>query len=129
MNVSVSVNHGSPARCESSCCRRRRRCLSSHVYDSLGLGLDGSLFKGAVSLCLPLSLIFLNFSYSPFSSCLEQAMAAAAAALAILDGVDTNHVHDAALADVSTALREMDRAIRTFDPARPMRIYERVSMY
>jgi len=56
-------------------------------------------------------------------------MAAAVAALAILDGVDTNHAHDAALADVSTALREMDRAVRTFNPARPMRIYEKVSIY
>ena len=56
-------------------------------------------------------------------------MAAAVAALAILDGVDTNHAHDAALADVSTALREMDRAVRTFNPARLMRIYKKVFIY
>jgi hypothetical protein len=54
---------------------------------------------------------------------------AAAGALAILDAVDTDHAHDAALADVSTALREMDCAICAFDPTRPMRIYEKVSIY
>jgi hypothetical protein len=33
------------------------------------------------------------------------------------------------LADVSTALREIDRAIRTFGPARPICISGRVAFY
>jgi hypothetical protein len=57
------------------------------------------------------------------------AAAAAVAARAILDNVDTDHAHSAALADVSTALSDMDRAVRAFDPTRPMRIYGKVSMY
>lgn len=57
------------------------------------------------------------------------AAAVAVAACAILDNVDTDHAHDAALADASTTLSEMDHAVRTFDPARPMRIYGKVSMY
>jgi hypothetical protein len=61
------------------------------------------------SLSQPLSL-FLLF-------CLKEAIAAAAAALTILDGVDIDHAHDAALADVSTALRDMDYAVCTFNPA------------
>lgn len=54
---------------------------------------------------------------------------AAATAREILGRVDTDYAHDAALADVSVALKEMDRAVRTFDAARPMRISEKVSFY
>jgi hypothetical protein len=57
------------------------------------------------------------------------AAAAEAAALAVLNTVCTNHAHDAALVDVSTALQTMDLAIRTFDPARPMRICDTVCLY
>lgn len=55
--------------------------------------------------------------------------AADAAALAVLNTVCTNHAHDATLIDVSTALQTMDLAIRTFDPARPMRICDKVCLY
>ncbi len=54
---------------------------------------------------------------------------AAAQALTILDNVVTDHAHDAALADVSISLTDMDRAIYTFDPSRPMRIHGKVSFY
>jgi hypothetical protein len=60
-------------------------------------------------------------------------MAAAAAtvvaARAILDNVDTDYAHSAALADVSTTLSDMDYAVCAFDLTRPMRIYGKVFMY
>jgi len=54
---------------------------------------------------------------------------AAAQAHTILDNVVTDYVHDSALADVSISLTDMDRAICTFDPTRPMRIHGKVSFY
>ena len=47
----------------------------------------------------------------------------------ILLAINVDYAHDAALVDVSATLKEMDQAIRAFDPARPMRVSERVAFY
>jgi hypothetical protein len=56
-------------------------------------------------------------------------MATIATAQAILNAVDVEHDYNTPLGDIAIALIDMDRAIRTFDPTRPMRVYDKVVVY